>query len=178
MSEWKDLPRTPELDLLMDWPELKFPSPPQEQDLELIRTVTLSSQPDGREDTGWQQSPLPPIHHTSLPVYPGSKDNLSPEIQGTSTGNLWLPPQRKFPSLSCEGLSDPFTLNSQDQKLPKTMFGKKLLESKAPNSNLARKPSNEIQSPTGSWFGTVPSPVGSLTSKLMYEFDITGNRII
>lgn len=142
---WNHRSLPPEVDLLMDWPELKYPSPPQEEDLLLAMLnprATLSPQLGDREDTqreqiqvpmsevvswspavedrvdiGLLQSPTPPLHHTSLPVYPGVKDSSSVETLGTSIGNVWSPPQRKFPSTSCDEPLDRGILNSQDRKV-------------------------------------------------------------
>lgn len=123
----------------------------------------------------------PPISHQECSIL---KDNLKEGKGVSSIGKYSACLERKFPSLRYETLSDPFTESFQDLKLPSPTFGKKKVEfveldlnseRKYYNINVSRN-SKETMSPTGSWFGTLPSPEQWKKSLQTFEYVIIGMK--
>jgi len=115
-------------------------------------------QEGGKELSGW----LPSRCMASPPGSPLPsrilKGSLKEEKAASSTG-------KSSSTLSEKGLFDPFassldpiTMSSQDQRLQKSTFGRKLLESMERNLNLGSDRSSVMSQPIGSKFGSPQSP--------------------
>lgn len=164
MSSPQDKPFQWQRDLLKQCPPPPPPSP-------VLQDLLC----EDRAATGCSQFPIIVSSPGSLTESSGLEDSSSEESQASSIGNSFLDSQPNNPfDVSKQSLEPISMQNLPSVKQQRTMSGKIKLRYKVPDSNLARKHSNDPARQTGNECGILQSPVTSLLSQPPFEFLIMG----